>query len=63
MMEGIGDITRFEDIDMYRKAKIKMIEGEFMIKLSAEERSHIRSLDNEAAIDRYGRKIILDHLN
>lgn len=58
-MTPVGNITNMQmSISRYRKAKIKMLEKEFLIPLKADEKDHINSLQTEAAIDRYVRTIL-----
>ena len=63
-MTPVGDISRVPmSLNAYRKAKIKMLEQEFMIPLKAEEKSHMDTLQTEGAIDRYARTIISSRWN
>lgn len=58
-MTPVGNINNMQmSIPAYRKAKIKMLEKEFMIPLKDDEKDHINSLQTEAAIDRYARIIL-----
>ena len=60
-MDNIGYGTKNVSIKTYRKQKIKMLEKEFMLSLTPEEKNHINELETEAAIDRYARTIIKKH--
>ena len=44
----------------YRKMKLKMIEADFCIKLTDEEREHANSLTTEAALDQFCITILND---
>lgn len=58
-MTPVGNITeRKMSIKTYRKAKIKMLEKDFKVPLSKEEKDHFNTLETEAAIDRYARTIL-----
>lgn len=58
-MTPVGNTTeRKMSIKTYRKAKIKMLEKDFKIPLTADEKAHFNTLETEAAIDRYARTIL-----
>ena len=58
-MTPVGNINNMQmSIADYRKAKIKMLEREFMIPLKEDEREHFATLQTEIAIDRYARTIL-----
>lgn len=58
-MTPVGDISCIPmELKAYRAAKIKMMEMEFMIPLTKEEKEHMMTLQTEAAIDRYARTIL-----
>lgn len=60
-MSEIGYGTKTVSVKTYRKQKIKMLEKDFMLKLSSEEKAHINELETIAAIDRYARTILKNH--
>lgn len=63
-MTLVGNISCIPmELKAYRAAKIKMMEMEFMIPLTKEEKEHMMTLQTEAAIDRYARTIILSRWN
>lgn len=59
--------TRYDFKDMtlpeYRKMKIALLEKEFMVPITQEEKKHINALDNEIAIDRYCRTLLKNFWN
>ena len=61
-MSEVGYLTKTVSLPTYKNMKIKMIEEEFMIKLSQEERNRIHAQETEMSVDRCGRAIILSHL-
>lgn len=63
MTAAVGDITVKMSFNDYKKNKIKMLEREFMMPLTDEEREHMNSLVNAAEVDRYARTIILKRWN
>ena len=64
MAKYVGDMTQVEmSINEYRTTKIIMLEREFMIRLKADEKKHMMTLQTEAAIDRFARTIIQKGLN
>jgi hypothetical protein len=63
-MTPVGNINNMQmSLKSYRKAKIKMLEKEFMIPLKPEEKEHFETLQTEVAIDRYSRTIISSRWN
>jgi len=48
------------NINTYKKMKVRMIEKDFMITLTQEQKDHINELQSEIAIDNYCRKIFSD---
>lgn len=60
-MRNIGYGTKGTNIKNYRVQKIKMLEKEFMLKLTPEEKSHFSTLETEGAIDRYARTLLKQH--
>lgn len=63
-MTPVGNINNMQmSIPRYRKAKIKMLEKEFMIPLKPDEKKHFEALETEAAIDRYARTILQSRWN
>jgi len=52
------ECTKKTNIKTYRKQKIRMLEKEFMVTLTPEEKEHFEILDNEIALDRYARSIL-----
>lgn len=60
-MSEIGYSTKKMSIEAYRKQKIRMLEKEFLIPLTLEEKVHINELETEAAIDRYARTLLRNH--
>ena len=48
-------------ISEYRKAKLNLLQEEFLINVTAEEKNHLNTLETEISIDRYARKIISNH--
>ncbi len=61
------NVGRIEDkqmtIPQYRKAKLKLLEKEFMVHLTQEEKNHLNTLETEPAIDRYFRTLLKKFLN
>ena len=53
-------ISKRETLAGYKKGKIKILQRDFMIKLTDEEKTHINSLPTEYAVDTACRKIIYD---
>ena len=51
-IESIG-IPRTANIKTYRKAKIKMLERDFCIKLTEEETERVNNLTTEIKIDQF----------
>lgn len=49
-------------LEQYKKGKIKILQRDFLIKLTDEEKAHINSLPTEYAVDTACRKIIYDRL-
>lgn len=62
-MNETGYGARTMSIKTYRKMKIKMLEKEFCIPLTSDEKKHFEALETEAAIDRYARTILLNRWN
>lgn len=63
-MSPVGNINNMQlPIKAYRKAKMKMLEREFMIALKPVEKEHFETLQTEIAIDRYFRTIIQSRWN
>lgn len=63
-MSPVGNINNMQlPIKAYRKAKIRMLEKEFIIPLKQEEKEHFETLQNEIAIDNYARTLISRHWN
>ena len=63
-MTPVGNLNNMQlPLNAYRKAKMKMLEKEFMIALKPAEKEHFEALDTEAAIDRYSRTIIQSRWN
>ena len=62
-MSEIGYGSKKMSIKAYRKMKIKMLEKDFMVPLTNAEKNHINGLETEAAIDRYARTLLRNHLN
>lgn len=58
-MRDVGYGTKNVSIKTYRKQKIKMLEKEFLLSLTPEEKNHINQLETEIAIDRYARTLLL----
>ena len=50
--------TKQTNIKTYRKQRIRMLEREFMVKLTAEEKEYFDTLNTEIAIDRYFKHIL-----
>lgn len=48
-------------IDAYRNLKIKLLERDFKIDVTDNEKEHLNNLQSEIAIDNYCRKIISNH--
>lgn len=46
----------------YIKEKIRMLENDFYITLTAEEKAHFHNLESDYAVDRYARDILLKKL-
>ena len=61
-MSEIGYGSKTVSLPSYKKAKIKMLEKDFMIVLTQEDRAKINSFNSESDIDRYARTIILNRL-
>lgn len=47
--------ARKMSLSQYKKRKIKMLENDFYVILTAEEKEHINQLTSETEIDRYVR--------
>lgn len=47
-----------KSLPAYKKWKLKMLEKDFCIKVSPEEKEHINSLKTEMAVDRYAHKLL-----
>lgn len=47
-------------LPQYIKAKLKMIQKEFMIKMTAEQIAHMQSLKSEIAVDNYAHDLIFN---
>lgn len=62
-MSEIGYGTKTVSVKTYRKQKIKMLEKDFLLNLSTEEKNRINELETIAAIDRYARTILRNHWN
>lgn len=60
-MRNVGYGTKGTNIKTYRRQKIKMLEKEFMLTLTTEEKNHFNELETEAAIDRYARTLLSKH--
>ena len=45
-------------LSQYKKAKVKMLTRDFLIKLTSEQIEHINSLASEIEVDRYARTIL-----
>ena len=45
-------------LNEYKKAKIKLLERDFYINVTEEERMHIETLESQMAVDRYCRTIL-----
>lgn len=45
-------------ISKYRAAKIKLLQKDFRVNVTEEERAHIETLESEIAVDRYCRTIL-----
>ena len=58
-LTGCSDKNVYLGIGKYIKEKIKILK-ELHIFLTEEEEAHLRSLDNEVAIDDYARSLILN---
>ena len=52
---------RPHDFIDYTEAKIKMLEEEFLIKVTELDKAQLRSCKNEFEVDRVARKIITEH--
>lgn len=50
-------------IPQYRKMKIKLLEKEFMVPVTKEEKNHLNTLETEPAIDRYCRTLLKNFWN
>ena len=50
-------------LDEYKGKKIEMLERDFMMRLTHEQRQHLMGLPNEYAVDRYGRTLILQNMD
>lgn len=61
-MSEIGYASKTVSLPTYKKEKIKMLEKDFMIKLTQEEKNNINEQINETGVDRCSRSIILKHL-
>ena len=51
-VESVG-IPKTANINTYRKAKIKMLQRDFCIKLTEEELKHVNALATEIKIDQF----------
>lgn len=49
------------NINAYRKARMKMLENDFRIYLTTEEKEHMRELTTEIAIDNFYLTLIKTH--
>lgn len=61
-MPATGHHVKQVNLQSYKKNKIKMLKKDFLIDLTKEERDAINRQDNEIAIDRCCRTILLNHL-
>ena len=60
-MRNVGYGTKSTNIKTYRRQKIQMLEKEFKLNLTSDEKNHFNELETEAAIDRYARTVIKQH--
>lgn len=56
-------MSRDINLSTYKKLKMKMLENDFLLTITTEERDKINEMESEFAVDRFCRKIILAHLN
>ncbi len=54
-------IPNTDNIDAYRKAKLKILKRDFCIKLTPEEIEHANELKSEIAIDQFCLSVINRH--
>lgn len=52
----------YPTIPEYAAHKIKMLTKEFCLKLTADEKAHMKSLETTVQIDRYARSLIMERL-
>ena len=55
-------LTRMSKPTAYINDKIRMLENDFWIRLTKEEKAHFHSLRTEAAVDQYAHDIIMNKL-
>ena len=48
-------------IEAFKRLKIKMLERDFLMTLTEEQKNHINELQSEIAIDNYCRKLFSDY--
>ena len=63
MKPVFGRTTDNISLKDYRKMKIKMLQRDFTVNMTAAEINHINELENEYAIDRYCRTLIFNRLD
>lgn len=61
-MSEVGYASKTVSLPTYKKEKIKMIEKDFMIKLTQEEKNNINEQINEIGVDRCSRTILMRYL-
>ena len=62
MANVIGYNTQPVPIKKYIKQKINMIENDFYIPMTSEEKQHMAELDTECKVDQYAHDLIMNGL-
>ena len=56
-------VERKVSLKTYKKTKVKMLQKDFLLKLSEGEIAHLNALENENDVDRYARSLLNKYLH
>lgn len=62
MSEKRSDLKRHVKLTTYIDDKINMLENEFYLKLTPEEKAHFNDIRTEEAVDQYAHRLLRDKL-